>query len=112
MSKVFYDHLIVLEEVEVQIASSNLDRTEREEIHQMIEELVHYRVMTKILDHLPRQHHEEFLGQFHKAPYHEGVLQFLKEKVEDIEELIREEISVLKKELLKDLSTSKTSKKP
>lgn len=111
MSKLFYDHLIVLEEVEIQIASSNLDRKEKGEIQQMIEELVHYRVMAKILDHLPRQHHKEFLKQFHKAPYHEGILQFLKEKLENIEALIKEEILTLEKELLADIKSPKPSSK-
>lgn len=111
MSKLFYDHLIEFEEIEIELTKFKLAGQEKEEIHQLIEESVHYRVMRRILDHLPAEHHQEFLERFHEAPYHEGVLEFLKEKVENIEELIKEEIASLKKELLEDLQTSKTSKK-
>lgn len=103
MSKLFYDHLIVLEEVETQISSLELTSKEKGEIHQQIEETVHLRVMTRILDHLPREHHAEFLDLFHKAPYHKDVLAFLKEKVKEIEELIKNEAVALEKELLEDI---------
>lgn len=111
MSKLFYDHLIEFEEIEIELTNLKLAGQEKEEIHQMIEESVHYRVMRRILDHLPAEHHQEFLDRFHQAPYHEDLLTFLKEKVENIEELIKEEISFLKKELLSDLKSPKASSK-
>lgn len=107
MSKVFYDHLVVLKEVEVELTSHSFTSGEKHEVHQMIEETVHFRVMGRILDHLPHEHHSEFLELFHKAPYHRGVLDFLKEKVEDIEEAIKDEIMVLEKELLEDIGKGK-----
>lgn len=111
MSKLFYDHLIEFEEIEIELTKFKLVGQEKEEIHQMIEESIHYRVMRRILDHLPAERHQEFLEWFHEAPYHEDLLTFLKEKVENIEELIKEEISILKKELLADFVTSKSSQK-
>ena len=90
MSKLFYDHLIELQEVEIELERFEFTPQEKGEIHHQIEESVHYRVMTRILDHLPREHHQEFLERFHQAPYHEDLLTFLKEKVENIEELIKE----------------------
>lgn len=107
MSKLFYDHLIEFEEIEIELTNLKLAGQEKEEIHTLVEETIHYRVARRILDYLPVEHHQEFLERFHEAPYHEDLLTFLKEKVENIEELIKEEISTLKKELLADLKASK-----
>lgn len=107
MSQIFYDHLIILEKVEAEISLQKLSPEEKEEVNQLIEESVHFRVMTRILDHLPREHHEEFLKLFQYEPHSESVLAFLKEKVSDIEERIKEEISLLEQELLEDLKSLK-----
>lgn len=113
MSKLFYDHLIVLEEIETVLNRQQFDSKDKEVVGQVIEETVHYRVMTRILDHLPREHHQEFLERFHQAPYDASLLAFLKEKVDKIEDFIREEIDTLKKELLKELGVPpKSPKKP
>ena len=110
MSKVFYDHLVILEEVEITLSSHELSPEEKKEIHQMIEESVHFRITTRILDHLPRPHHKKFLDLFHKAPHDEKILDFLKEKVTDIEKHIKEEVALLEKELLKEIKSSKPRK--
>lgn len=107
MSKVFYDHLIILEKLEVALSSQDLSGKEKEEIHQMIDESIHFHMMTKILDRLPRQHHKDFLDRFHKTPHHEDLLKFLKEKIINIEDLIRKEAEDLEKLFLKDIRSTK-----
>lgn len=102
MSKIFYDHLVVFADLEYKMTTLFFKPGEKEKVQHLIEETVHYRVMTKILDHLPKKHHEEFLNLFYEAPHHPKLLEFLKSKVVDIEDLIREEINVLEKAFLKD----------
>lgn len=104
MSKIFYDHLVILTDLDIKIRALKLEPEEREEIGQLVEETVHYRVMTRILDSLPREHHQEFLDFFHQAPHEENLMSYLKEKIEDIEEIIKKEIKDLEKTLLKELS--------
>lgn len=104
MSKLFYDHLIILQEVEAEIKKSAETEEERHELWQLVDEIVHSRVFERILDKLPSEHHEEFLDKFHKAPYDEGIINFLKEKIgENIEEIIRVEIGDLAFEILQDI---------
>ncbi len=112
MSKVFYDHLIALEELEGELSLVSFSPQEKERVHHLIEETVHYHVLTVILDHLPERHHEEFLRQFHEAPYHEGLWDFLKEKAEDIEKLLGEEIKKIEKEILTEVKSLTRSPKP
>lgn len=104
MSKIFYDHLIIIEEVEGVLRG--VEPEEKEELHRLIDEMIHHRVLGCILDHLPRKHHEEFLDRFHQAPYDESLINYLQLKTAkeiDIEAKIKEEVGKLKKELLAEI---------
>lgn len=105
MSHLFYDHLIIIDDLEG-ITKDAETSEEREELNRLVDEMIHHRVLGCILDQLPREHHEEFLEKFHAAPYDSSLVDYLQEKTPkevDIEKKIREEVAKLKKELLKDL---------
>lgn len=109
MSRIFYDRFIILEEIEVELDNLGLEAEERQELDQLIDEMIHHRVLDRILTHLPKKHHTEFLEQFHKAPYDEGLIDYLNEKVErSVEEHIREEMEKLKKDILEDIKSAST----
>lgn len=104
MSHIFYDHLIIIEDLEDVVKTEEPE--DREEMHRLIDEMIHHRVLGCILDQLPREHHVEFLERFHAAPYDQSLVSYLQEKTPqeiDIEEKIKEEVTKLKKELLKEL---------
>jgi hypothetical protein len=104
MSKIFYDHLITLEEIEIHIKESVETYEERRELWQIVDEIVHHRVLGCILDHLPHNHHQEFLQKFHSCPYDEGLLDYLRERIKkDVEEIIRKETENLASEILKEI---------
>lgn len=108
MSRVFYDHLIVLEEVDKHIKDSVETSEQREELWQVVDEIIHHRVLGCVLDHLPGEHHEEFLEKFHQAPYDESLLSYLNKKIKkNIEELIKQEIGNLATELLEKIQERK-----
>ena len=69
------------------------------------DEIVHHKVMGCVLDNLPREHHEEFLGIFDASPHDEDLLfTYLRKKVGDnIESLIKQEIGGLASELLEEI---------
>ena len=116
MSKIFYDHLIILEEVETEIKNISETSEEKEELWRLVDEIIHHRVIISILDRLPLEHHHEFLSKFHEAPHHEGHLQFLnqlalfKEEEENIEQVIKTEINNLEKEILREIKSLKGMK--
>jgi hypothetical protein len=104
MSKIFYDHLISLEKVEVFIKDIAKTHEEKHELWQIVDEIVHHKVLGCILDHLPHKHHQEFLQRFHSCPYDEGLVHYLNKKVgKNIEEIIRQEIGNLAYELLEEI---------
>jgi len=106
MSKIFYDHLIILDEVEVEINNLELEQDEKEELHNLIEETLHHRVLSRVLEVLPKQHHEGFLVEFKKRPHDGALIDYINERIdESVEKHVSEEIDKLKQELLKDLKT-------
>lgn len=108
MSKLFFDHLIEFEEVEIEIKKLDLTREERHELEHLIDSMVHHKVVGRILTHLPAEHHQEFLDKYHKKPYDPALLAWINEKIESsVEEHVKEEVQKLKKELLKDIQSSK-----
>ena len=108
MSKLFFDHLVVLEEVDSEIKKIAETKEEREELWGLIDESVHHRVLDAILDKLPHSHHEEFLEKFHKSPHDETLMDYLKEKIgENIEEILKAEIGDLAFGILSDLREKK-----
>lgn len=108
MSKVFYDHLIKIEEVVMEFDGQEIAIEEREELIGLIDQTIHHHTLVLILDHLPREHHETFLTRFHQTPHDPKLLLFLKENVSiDIEETIRTKAQQIKKEILQEIKKSR-----
>ena len=111
MAKLFYDHLVVLEEVEEEIKYISQSLEEKEELWKLVDDIVNHKVIITILDRLPLEHHHDFLTGFHESPHDDSHLHFLKSTVEeDIEEAIKSEIKSLKEELLKEIRGLKKAK--
>jgi len=104
MSKIFYDHLIVLEEIDIAIRGIAETSEEREEIWKLVDEIIHQRVLSIILTRLPQEHHKFFLEKFYETPYDDALMSFLQERMSDsVEHLIREEVLEIQKELIKEM---------
>jgi hypothetical protein len=101
MSMIFYDKLIVLGGIDKKIKNIAESNDERQELWQMVEEIIHHKVLGCCLNHLPSEHHSEFLEMFHKAPYDRKLLKYLTQKSKkDMKKIIRQEIRDLTKDLL------------
>jgi hypothetical protein len=103
MSKLFFDHLVVFEEIEGKIKKTASSKEEREELWGLVDEVTTHKVLEKILDRLPRAHHEEFLELFHKCPHDEIVIfGYLRDKAgKSIEDDLKQDLKNLEADLLK-----------
>jgi len=109
MSKLFFDHLVYLEEVEFEIKKTASSKEEKEELWALVDEIVTHKVLEKVLDKLPREHHEEFLELFHKCPHDEVIIfGYLKEKTgKDIEKELGQELKGISSDILRELKAPK-----
>lgn len=111
MTRIFYDHLITLTKIELVVKQSAQSKEEQEELWQLVEDMVHHKVMHILLDHLPREHHNEFLEEFSKAPHDERHIHFLNDKSgKDIETIIQDELKHLEEETLNELFATQKKK--
>lgn len=112
MAKIFYDHLLVTEEITAELDNISLSDEERDELIHLIDETTHHHLLDAILSALPADQHSYFLTQFHQAPHDPKLLSFLKQHAGDqIEEMIRGEAGKLKSELLAEIKAAKPSKR-
>lgn len=107
MNKIFYDHLVVREEIIAELDKHVIAVEEREELVQLVDENLHHHVLDVILSSLPVEKHEEFLVRFHNTPFDERLLDYLKEMDKDIEEKITEVAKKVKSELLAEIKRAK-----
>lgn len=102
MSKIFYDHLIVIEEVIAVLDQYKLSNKERQELLALIDETLHHEVLDVILSCLPESLHNEFLTKFHKAPHDPALITYLKEKSDiNVELAILGRVNTVKRKLIK-----------
>lgn len=108
MAKIFYDHLVVLEEIVAVIDTHNLPANQRQKLLATIDELFHHHMLDEILTHLPKNKHEVFLKLFHKAPHDPMLLSFLKQHAKvDIERAMKTRADKVKAEILKEIEGAK-----
>ena len=108
MSKIFYDHLTLHEEITAKLDIQHLDPQEREELVDLIDQTLHHHVLDLILTHLPREHHADFVSRLHAAPHDLSLLDYLKTHIPDIEAKISSHAAKVKKEILSDIKKSQT----
>ena len=101
MSILFYDRLVVLKGLDKRIKKLTSASEERQELWQMVEEIIHHKVLGCCLTHLPHEHHHEFLEMFHNTPHDKKLLKYLNDKTKkDMKKVIKEEINKLTQDLL------------
>ncbi|KKR86418.1 MAG: hypothetical protein UU34_C0015G0013 [Candidatus Curtissbacteria bacterium GW2011_GWA1_41_11] len=99
MSKVFYDHLVGIENITALVDQDMAD---------LIDNTMHHHILDEILTHLPVEHHKTFLERLAHAPHDPGILIFIQEvTVIDIEKAIKNRAKSVKKELLRDIKSSR-----
>ncbi|MBN1168681.1 hypothetical protein JXA63_02205 [Candidatus Woesebacteria bacterium] len=105
MSMIFYDHLLDMQNVARYISEICESEEEKLELWNIVDEIVHHRVLGCILDNLPREHHEDFIERFKSKPHSRKLIVFINNRIgHDIEGEIRENTQNLQEELLKELA--------
>jgi len=77
MAKIFYDYLIKIEEITVELEGYEMTVEEKEEFITLIDETLHNHTLNVILSNLPQERHEDFLSLFYEAPHRPELLDFL-----------------------------------
>jgi len=102
--KIFFDRLIVFEEIEVEINKVSTTKEEKQDLWQIVDEMIHHKVLDLLLGKLPKAYHQEFMDKFLTAPHDETLFTYLNAKIgDDVEKLIKQELDNLASDILKEL---------
>lgn len=108
MTIFFYTKLITVEPLLIEMESLNLSQEEREHLSELIDSSLHHTILDQILSNLNEEDKRVFLMRLSKNPEDETLLEFLNQKVENIEDGIKKVSDELIAKMHKDLKTAKT----
>ncbi len=105
MSKLFFDHLVIREEIDIYLDSCRISDEEKAELVQIIDQTLINHILNVILNHLPKNKHAHFVAEFHAAPHDTGHLDYLRLHAHpEIEAEIKRHAQKIKQEILGEIS--------
>lgn len=107
--KQFYDHLISVETIHIELNALGLKSEEKEHLLRIIRSSLHVSILDVVLSNLSTHEKETFLEHVEKDD-HDKTWKFLKDKIENIEEKIKESSESLFKEFISDIASLKKRK--
>jgi len=81
MSKIFFDHLIELEDIKSYIEDVSENFEEKEDLWNLVDEFINHKVLITILTNLDTEYHDEFLLMFLDRPYDTGIIDYLDDRL-------------------------------
>ena len=108
--KYFYSKYIIVESLVEEMHTLDLSDDERHHLAALVDSQLHHAILDEILSNLSEKDKELFLDQMNEDPENENIMDFLKGKVDNIEEKIRMISDKLVKELHSDVKEAKRIK--
>lgn len=99
----FYSHIVKIETVTVELDTMDLTEVQRKHLAELVDSTVHHAVLNVVLSKLESDDRMKFLAKLKKNPEDETLMDYLLEKVENIEAEIATAINELKEEFIKDI---------
>ena len=106
----FYSHLIEIESLIVELDSLELSDKERKHLATLADSNLHQAILQAILDELNEPEKKVFLEHL-KREEHDKIWKLLNEKIDHVEDKIKDAAQKLKDELNKDIKKAKGIKK-
>lgn len=94
--------------ITVELENLNMEKREKEQILKIADELAEYKFLNAILEKLEEEDKELFLERMHGGTP-EAVAEFLHERIEDIEEILKENALGLELEIIEDIQSLQRS---
>lgn len=109
MDKHFFSHLVEIQTLELELDDMLMEEHEKMEIKRLIHENIYHTVLDAVLSELSEEDKKVFLTHL-VSEDNEKIWNFVNDKVENIEEKIKKAAEDIKKELHKDITSTKHAK--
>lgn len=103
----FYSHLIEIESIMVELDELDLSIDQRLDLASLIDETIHHTILDTILSKLSLQDKKIFLELMRQNPKDKKLMEFLINKMDNIEKEIKKTAEELKNELHEDIKAGK-----
>lgn len=104
MSTLFYDHLIIIEEIEAVVGNDK-------KILALCDRILQHEILDVIFTYLPKEKHKEFLVKFHANPADAKLLDYLNANSPvNVELAILDRANKTKRKLLAEVKKHTTSR--
>lgn len=100
MKQFFYYHLIDFSDLREKLQKQDLSKAEERDLLSIVEETLHYRIVSEVLTCLPEEDNEWFLQTYTVLPHKKNFLEQVKAKIEDIEDKIKNIAERVKEETI------------
>jgi hypothetical protein len=108
--KFFYQKYIVIENLIAELDTMDLSKEERQHLASLIDSSLHHAILDEILSNLSEEDKKLFLHQLNKNPDDDKLVDFLKEKIDNIEDRINKVSEGLIQEMHQDIKEAKKLK--
>lgn len=106
MAKQFYSHLIEIDTVMVELDQMDLTAHEKLHLAKLADSTLHHTILNAVLDQLSEEDRQLFLRHLLRDD-HDEIWQLLNQKVDKVEDRIKEVATQVKKELHQDIKEAK-----
>lgn len=106
MKKHFYHKVIETSSISLALGELEVSQEERKHLIDLVEDNLHHAILDSVLSELSEKDKQEFIEMFAEGD-DEKIWKLLRERVENIEDKIKKTADDLKKELHKDIESSR-----
>lgn len=103
----FYSHLVEIESITLALDELHLSDSQKKHLASLIDSTIHHEILDIIFSKLSSDDKEMLMNKIKNDPEDKEIMKILNEKVENIEDEIKEAVSKLKKELHEDIEGAK-----
>jgi len=100
--KYFYSHIIEIQTLLTDLDNLSLSKEEKEQLEHIIHSSAHHAVVDKVLTSLPEHDKHKFLSHLSSSS-HETIMEFLKERLDNAEDLIKQAAHAIRDEFHEDV---------
>lgn len=106
----FYSHIIEIESVLVSLDELELSAEQKKQLAALVDSTIHQTILDVILSKLSEEDKRVFLNQLQQNPKDKKLMEFLGDKIANIEAEIKKAAKDLKNQLHEDLKEAKKLK--
>ncbi len=108
MKKNFFDHLIEVDTLHIHIEEMEMESHEKDDIKRIINDSLYHAILDAILSELSEEDKRTFLSHVVEDD-HDKIWGLLNDKIENVEDKIKNAAETIKKELHEEMKTSKSA---